>query len=308
MKRLSLARARRLFTESLESRGLCPSTIQRKRLELDRFFASLQGQPSAPDLRELGPARIEAYLLALQEQGYSASTRTTAVSALRDLFATLSRREWILLDPMERLEVHIREQAGLKVVLAEEEMGRLLDSIETHTGYGLRDRALFELLYGTGMRSGEAVALNVEDIDLPLGEILIRQGKGAKDRMVPLGQTARAFLARWIQQARPWFQGPEARGALFINRRGQRISRSTVAYRLQLHLQKAGLSTRGVSPHSLRHSCASHLLAHGADIRYVQELLGHESLETTVTYTRQSVEDLQRMHRRCHPRENGGGR
>ncbi len=301
-----MERARQVLLEHYRSRGHQPSTVQRKRLELERFFAYLmrQEEGKAADLRELAPTAIEEYLLALQQQGLSASTRATALATLRDLFATLAHRQLILLDPTAALEVHIREQAGLKAILSAEEMRRLLESIETATGYGLRDRTLLELLYSTACRGGEAVGLDVEDVDFKQQELLVRAGKGGKERVVPLGAIAADLLARWIQVARPWFGGQAGRGPLFLTRGGRRLSRTAVAARLSVHLRRTGLLRSGVSLHSLRHSAACHLLAAGADIRYVAELLGHESLETTVRYTQQSEEALKRMHRLYHPREN----
>ena len=162
-----------------------------------------------------------------------------------------------------------------------------------------------ELLYVAGLRNSEVVHLDVEDVDFSLNEVLIREGKGNKDRIVPLGQICKRFLWNWVKEARAWFlSSKQDSGALFINRRGERIASSTVRYLLKRHLQEAGIRKPGVTPHSIRHSCATHLLMHGADIRYVQELLGHDSLDTTVVYTPQIADGLKRMHRMYHPREN----
>ena len=299
-----MQKAQVLFFEHLAGRGLKKDTIRRKMLELRRFFAYLIHKERT-DLRAVGSGEIEEYFLALKEKGLSSSTLITARSMLRDLFYALLKHELILINPMELTEILIRERGAERVVLGEGEMKRLLDSIRTHTGGGIRDRALFELLYVAGLRNSEVVHLDVEDVDFSLNEVLIREGKGNKDRIVPLGSVCKRFLWDWVKEARAWFlSSKQDSRALFINRRGERIASSTVRYLLKRYLQEAGIRKLGVTPHSIRHSCATHLLMHGADIRYVQELLGHESLDTTVVYTRQVVDGLKRMHRMYHPREN----
>jgi integrase/recombinase XerD len=216
----------------------------------------------------------------------------------------MTRRDLIMRNPMELVEVYIRENAGIKVVLSVDEMKKMLDGIDLHTGYGFRDRTMFELLYVTGMRCGELVDLCVSDIDFSLNEALIRQGKGRKDRIVPIGSVCREFLFTWIGKMRDWFVTGEDKGVVFMNKRGGKLACSTVNYRLKYWLKHAGIEKEGVSPHSIRHSCATHLLEAGADIRYVQELLGHASIETTVVYTRTTVENLRKVHKMFHPREN----
>ena len=299
-----MQKARIIFSEHLTGRGLKPETGRRKMLELRRFFVYLS-QKGETDIRAISAGRIEEYFLHLKERGLSSSTRITARSMMRDLFSALSRHELILTNPMELTEILIKEPVNLRVILSEGEMKRFLDSISPHTGYGLRDRALFELMYVAALRTSEAVRLDVEDVDFSLNEVMVREGKGEKDRIVPLGRICRAFMWKWVREARSWFlSSKKDGGALFINRRGERIAASTVRYLLRRYLKRVGIDKEGVTPHSIRHSCATHLLMHGADIRYVQELLGHESLDTTVVYTRQIVEGLKKMHRMHHPREN----
>ena len=192
------------------------------------------------------------------------------------------------------------------MILTEDEMSRLLDSIDTITGFGLRDRSLFELMYVTGMRVGEIVRLDVEHIDFSLNEVFVTKSKNRKERIVPLGGVAKRFLEKWVKEVRSYFltgckDDPKA---LFLSDKGMRISGSAIRYRLKRGLKIAGIEKKGVSPHSLRHSCATHLLAGGADIRLVQELLGHESIETTAAYTKEIVKELKRVHKMHHPREN----
>jgi site-specific recombinase XerD len=269
-----------------------------------RRFMMYMSNKSSIGLRDVTDKELEEYILSLAEDGFSVTTQIQARSMLKDFFHALTRKELVIKNPMELLDVHLREQSGIKALLSVEEMTKFLDAIDLHTGYGFRDRTMFELLYVTGMRCGEMTALTVSDIDFNANEVLIRQGKGRKDRIVPLGSVAKEFLFRWVGKMRGWFVSGEDNGFVFLNKRGGKLADSTVRYRLRFWLYRAGINRPEISPHSIRHSCATHLLENGADIRYVQELLGHESVETTVVYTRQIVDNLRKVHKMYHPREN----
>ena len=292
MKNKHLEMMKISFSEHLKSRGLSKATIGRKGVELRRFFTYLESTGKT-DPKEITGDDIEEYIQYLRLNKYSTSTMVTAVSMLRDLFWSLRKNDLILNNPLDRTDICIKEKSGIKVILSEEETERFLDAIETHTGYRLRDRALFELMYVTGMRAGEVTGLNTEDIDFKLDEVIVRQGKGRKDRVVPLGSVSKKFLLRWIKESRKYF-GKKEKGAVFLTCKGNRLSPAGIRYWFGRYLKKAGIEKPGASPHSLRHSCATHLLAGGADIRYVQELLGHESIETTVTYTKEVVKGLKK--------------
>jgi integrase/recombinase XerD len=294
-----------MLDEYMESKGLVPATMIRKQTELGRF---LEGLCSAgiTDIRDVAQDDIEEYFLGMKEKGFTISTRKTARSMLKDLFHALFKHELIMTNPCELLELKVSDRPEARVVFSQDEMTRLLDSIETVTGYGARDRAMFELMYVTGIRVGETSRLDVTDIDFTYDEVLIRQGKGRKDRVVPMGSVAKKHLMRWVKEVRPWFLKEIAKdsGALFLSDRGSRMRQGSIAFRLRYYMKVAGIVKKGASLHSIRHSCATHLLEGGADIRFVQELLGHESIETTVTYTKDIVKGLKKMHRRFHPREN----
>ena len=291
-----------LYEEYLTGRGLKKQTIKRKTLEVKRFF-QYSTVNNLNDIRDVNDKNIEEYFIFI-DKNVSNSTKITALSSLRDFFFALKKYDKILTNPFERIEIAFKEKSGFKVILTETEMRNFLESIETQTGYGLRDRTLFEVMYIAGLRLSEAINLNVEDIDFNQNEVLIRQGKGRKDRVVPIGKISKEYLERWIKKARGWFLGDKDKGALFINRIGKRISDNTVRFLLKKYLKLAGIEKEGITPHSIRHSCATHLLQHGADIRFVQSLLGHESIETTVTYTKDIVSGLKKMHKSYHPREN----
>ena len=163
---------------------------------------------------------------------------------------------------------------------------------------GKRDRAILELLYGAGIRLGEAVRADVSDLDLRQGLLLVRNGKGKKDRVVPVGGRAALALGTYLADVRPELV-KRLESALFLSRDGARLSKIGLQAMVKRHGQAIGLH---VSPHTLRHTCATHLLRGGADIRHVQELLGHRSLQTTALYTRVAIEDLRQVLARAHPR------
>jgi len=304
-KKQMMKKAEVCFIEYVTGKGLKGKTIVRKKTELKRFLGYV-GKELAKDLRDISSNDIEEYFLWMQEAGFTNSTLGIAHSMLVDLFMALTRCELVMSNPMDLTEIVIRERTGTKVILSEKEMEALLNNIETVTGYGLRDKSIFELMYVTGMRIGEIIRLNVGDVDFSLNELMIRQSKGRKDRIVPLGKVAKLYLKKWIKITRAYFLKDvlEDSGALFLSEKGSRISGSLIRYRLKHYLKLAGIEKKGVSPHSIRHSAATHLLQNGADIIFVAELLGHESLVTTQVYTSQIVEGLKKTHKMYHPREN----
>lgn len=298
-------KARACFYERARSRGLKESSVQRKARELERFLDYAE-RGLKKDLREISAGDIEEYFLSLRERGLSGSTLETARGTLTDMFMGLEARGLIMLDPMEMTDIVIREKSGKKTIFSENEMEDFLNAIDPATGCGLRDRCVFELMYVTGMRIGEAVKLNTDDIDFSHNEVLIRQGKGRKDRIVPLGTVAKRFLEKWVKKVRPYFlkKASEDDGALFLSAKGTRASQGLVRWRMRRYLKEAGIAKEGLTPHSIRHSTATHLLRNGADIVFVAELLGHESLVTTQAYTSQIVDGLKKTHKTYHPREN----
>jgi len=303
VSRTRFRETRLLFAEYEKSRGLNEQTVARKTTELRRFLRYL-GSQGVHDIREVRAVHLESFVLSMKEGDLAPSTIRTAHSMLVDLFTALARAGRILSNPLDVVEITLSEPAGVKAVFSQEEIRRFLDSISTHTGFGLRDRAIFELMYVTGMRLGEIAKLDLGDVDFSLDEVFIRAGKGRKDRVVPLGRLAKEYVSAWAHKARLWFSASETERAMFLNHDGKRVPASTVRHRFHRYLKAAGIQKPGLTPHSIRHSCATHLLENGADIRYVQELLGHESIETTAEYTRGVAEGLKKMHRMHHPREN----
>jgi site-specific recombinase XerD len=181
--------------------------------------------------------------------------------------------------------------------MSEDDVARFLDSIEVDASLGLRDRALFELLYSSGLRSSEAAALKVGDLDLERRLVRVVRGKLAKDRVVPMTENAAAYLAELVA-------GKDGERPVFWGKGTKRLRSSGIGQRFVALAKRCGIYRNGLSVHAMRHACATHLLAHGADLRYVQTLLGHSSVETTVRYTVERTESLRRHYLRAHPREN----
>jgi integrase/recombinase XerD len=229
---------------------------------------------------------------------YSSATVMGVWGTVKALYRALVLAELVLTNPTREVRLRLKDKGRPRRAFTEEEIARFLDGIDVHQPLGLRDRTIFELQYATGLRGGEVGKLDRKDVDLQARMLLVREAKWSKDRVVPVSAVAQAFLSRYLASL------GERTGPLFPGKTG-RLGREGVVRRFRLHLREAGLEGQGLTVHSIRHATATHLLAHGADLRYVQELLGHESIETTVRYTQEQVENLKRIHRRYHPRENG---
>ena len=249
-------------------------------------------------IEAVSPAVVIDYLVARQLQGRDGRTVAKCLSALRSLFAFLVREGRMAANPARRVETP-RVAARLPSVFSEEEVDRLLDSIDLTRVGGIRDRALFELVYSAGLRVSEVVGLGLEHLYMKEGHLRVR-GKGDRERLVPLGEQARSWLERYLEEERPSLAGgrlgsPE----VFLSVRGTSLSRKTVWKRFKQHAALAGL---GGKVHTLRHSFATHLLNGGADLRSVQELLGHRDIRTTQVYTHIGESQLHAAHARFHPR------
>jgi integrase/recombinase XerD len=257
------------------------------------------------DPTTVGPEQIERYLTELRAAGRSPASMARSITALRGLYRFLVDEGTLTVDPTADL-ASPKMPRRLPKALDEEQTVRLLDSITGTEPADLRDRALLELLYATGARISEVVGLSL--LDLRDDDGLLRVfGKGSKERLVPLGGVARHCLEAWLSPlGRPLVAPDRWRSrhdeeAVFLNSRGGRLSRQGAWAILKRRADRVGLAAV-VSPHVLRHSCASHMLDHGADIRIVQELLGHASITTTQIYTKLSAEHLRASYELAHPR------
>jgi integrase/recombinase XerD len=278
-------------------RGLSENTLAAYRNDLSGLAAWLA-------LRSCGivTARREDLLDYLSERVINgARPRTTArlLSSLRRFYRYLLREGRLSGDPTVRIDTP-RIGRPLPASLSEEEVETLLGAPAVGETLGLRDRAMLELLYACGLRVSELVNLSLEQIDLTQGVVRL-MGKGSKERLVPLGEEAVDWLQHYIAQSRPELAAGASARALFITRRGKSMTRQAFWYRLRHYALKSGIN-KALSPHTLRHAFATHLLNHGADLRVVQMLLGHSDLSTTQIYTHVARERLKELHARHHPR------
>ncbi len=282
-------------------KGRSRSTIDAYRRDVTRLSEWALGQ--GLQLASLSEGDLEYYANGLRRQHRSESTVARSVASIRGLFSYLVLEGHLMSDPSARLKGGRRGRT-LPKPLSEEEMVRLLDSVPTTTPSDRRDRALLELLYGTGARVSEVVGIGLEDLDFDEQLILVT-GKGSKQRLVPMGSTLLRALTEYLGPGgRDSF--PEARRGtrLFLNSRGGSLSRQGIDLVIDKRALVAGLDRSRISAHVFRHSCATHMLAHGADIRVVQELLGHASISTTQIYTAVALTSLKREYQNAHPRAN----
>ena len=244
---------------------------------------------------------ITDYLETLHRAAKRASSRARAFTAIKEFFAHLKEMHFVRVDPTDGLEAP-KKGLVLPKILSEDAMRRLVESVSGDAPRDLRDRAMLELLYGCGLRVSELCDLTLDSF--PEGADLVRcTGKGSKDRIVPLGHAAGDALTRYLESARASFnRGNLAERHIFLTRLGGKFTRMGVFKILKQRASAAGLDASVVSPHVLRHCFASHLLAHGADIRAIQEMLGHASISTTQVYTHVDQSRLGEIHHKYHPR------
>ncbi|HEY7152625.1 MAG TPA: tyrosine recombinase XerC [Gemmataceae bacterium] len=263
------------------------------------FFRTRLGSQS-PRVEQMTTRLLRAHLAWLSEQGYARSTIARRLASIRSWCRFLCRQDTLSANPAMGLRGP-RQDRRLPHFVSREDMTRLLETPPADTPAGLRDRAILETLYSAGLRVSELTGLDVGDIELSDGVAMVR-GKGRKERLALLGPPAVAAIERWLPE-RQNLAGARAdsRPALFLNRSGTRLSSRSVGRLLEKYLKQAGLDPR-TSPHTLRHSFATHLLDAGADIRGVQELLGHRSLATTQIYTHVSTQRLRDSYHKAHPR------
>ncbi len=247
----------------------------------------------------LSSAALREFVYHLKDLGLAPASIRRSVSAIRTWFAFLLSEGMVKVDPSERLETPKRWRT-LPDVLSVDEVTKLLSAVSIDEPLVFRDRAMLELAYGAGLRVSEWIGIEVKD--LVLEEHLIRVfGKGSKERLVPIGRTAIGAVGMYLRELRPTLERGEGRGKLFLNARGRPLSRMGAWQILRKYVELSGI-TKHVSPHTLRHSFATHLLEGGADLRAVQEMLGHADISTTQIYTHVDREYLRSVHKQFHPR------
>jgi integrase/recombinase XerD len=292
------------------AKGRARGTVAYRRVYLGQLLAWLEWRAIAR-ARLVTPRVLAAYLVHLtarktdynraEPTALSVKTLAAEVSVLRSFFRWLAAKRVVLFDPAEDLKLGDRTQPLPKAVLTEAEIRALLRAPRQDV-LGLRDRAILETLYSTGLRRAELCALDLYDVD-PANEIVrVRHGKGGRGRVVPIGSWALIAIRRYLRESRPHLAVKPKEPALFIAAiTHRRLGTKTLNLIVKKHAAAAGIEKR-VTPHVLRHTCATHLLQGGADIRHVQAILGHASVATTQIYTRVAIEDLLAVHRQHHPR------
>jgi len=282
-------------------RGASPHTIKGYREDLETLLDYFRDEESkCPDPASLTAVELRGYLSALHDAEYAKASIARKLASLRSFFRFGQREGWATNNPAKALR-NPRKAHKLPHFLTSTEIGKLLSAPPKNEAAGLRDRAMLETLYSAGLRVSELVGLNDGDVDFDQGIVRVR-GKGRKERLAPLGSFALRSLKQWLAARK--LSPKEPRGnesPVFVNKFGTRITTRSVGRMLEKYLRETGLDRR-TSPHTLRHSFATHLLDRGADIRSVQELLGHKSLVTTQIYTHVSTSNLRAAYEKAHPR------
>jgi len=298
------ALALRLCEEDMSARRLAEGTKKAIRIALKDFFRWAQKRQTS-DIRKLGKKDLVSYHTWLGNQvskrsgeALASSTRNSRFQVVAFLYSCLYRSGAIVENPAHGLRLKVPEsRSWRRRPLSRDEITKFLETIDVETETGFRDRALFELLYSSGIRVGEAASLKVRDIDFETRQMIVR-GKFDRDRMVPISVVAKEFLVHWLE---PRIENPEA---WVFPGRGGHLTRAHISDRFRELLRRFDMDTRDISTHSIRHSTATHLLENGASVRHVQELLGHKNVESTVRYTHVMADGLAKVYRKHHPREH----
>jgi len=303
--------ARRYLEHLTVERGLADNTLAAYRRDLERYVAFLTGR-GVGELDDVDPKAIRAFIASVSAsthgpdgEPYRATTVSRMLSTVRT-FHRFALREGLVTDDPTAGVVRPRLPRALPHPLTVDEVTAIVEAPGDATPVAARDRAILELLYGAGLRVSELVGLDVDDVDLEDAAVRVL-GKGSKERLVPIGRMARDAVAAYLTRGRPALATARSRGALFLNARGGRLTRQSCSRLLDAHRTRAGI-TRVVTPHDLRHSFATHLLEGGADVRVVQELLGHASVATTQVYTLVTTEHLRASYYTAHPRARRSAR
>ncbi len=267
-------------------------TLRAYRNDLDQYLSFIRNE-NCSELGSVNRLLLRKFLAFLKNQNYSRTTVARKLVAIRSLYKFLCREGILECNPVENIRTPKLDR-NLPAFMSVNETEALLNIPDAHTVPGMRDRAIMETLYSTGMRVSELAGLDITDVDF-LNEVVKVKGKGKKERLIPIGNHALNAIRLYMEK-----RGSENK-ALFLNKRGGRLTDRSVARMLEKYVKKGGLNHK-ISPHTFRHSFATHLLDHGADLRSVQELLGHANLSTTQIYTHITTERLKQVYDKAHPR------
>lgn len=294
------------YYEHLKMHGYRMQSVRNYRFALQKFteFAQREHLRSMEEITAEIIFAFQSELYHFKDSAgrpYAMRSQLAALSALKGFFKYLCDKEALAHNPALGLKMP-KQAYRLPYVPGMEEITRLLASADTTKPLGFRDRTIMEVLYATAIRAQELCGLCLYDVDLEDNVLHIREGKGGKERVVPMGEMAAGYVQEYLIRVRAGLLQSDHYDEVFLSRYGKPLRKLDLPSILQKYRQRAGIEGK-LTPHSLRHACASHLLKEGCDIRYIQQLLGHASLSTTQVYTRVEISDLKAMHERCHPRE-----
>jgi integrase/recombinase XerD len=295
------------FGEKMELHGYSPRSIKAYGDDVRRFFTWLKEHENIEKLDDVLPEHLSAFHAYLQ---YEKSTRGTYLGtttihhrlfALKTFYQIMYKERLIKHDYAALITPPKQKRHLPRNVPGEKELASMLDNIKPVNILEIRNRAILEVLYATGIRNMELCNLKLDDLNISERTLFIK-GKGAKDRIVPLGSWVMPYLMEYLEAARPKLIKKKKTDLIFVSKSGRPIPAANLIYIISTRAQAAGVQQR-VTPHALRHACATHMLKGGADIRFIQELLGHTELSTTQIYTHVDISTLKRAHQQCHPRE-----
>jgi integrase/recombinase XerD len=288
------------YADQLKAQGYADSTMELYRKGLERFREYLSGIGKT-DLRTVTKETIIDYQALVLAGTQAPETKAIRIRPVKRLFEYLTAINRLLINPAEGIRETCRKNRKIGPVLTREEMEILLHQPDMGTNCGIRDRAVMEVLYATALRIAECLALTLDDIDLTEEVVFVRKAKGRKQRVVPLGKSATGFVKEYLEKVRPRHgkRFPQERRLFFTNR-GKPLGRWNVWQNFYQYARQAGID-KCASPHAFRRSCATHMLQQGADIRFIQELLGHKSLATTQRYCLAMPVEIKETHQRTHP-------
>jgi len=293
------------YIQHLESRNYSKGTQELYR-RLLKYFCSWCEERGIERAQEVTRSMLERYQRWLyhfrtsQGRSLSAATQGQRLTTIRMFFSWMSKANYLLYNPASELELPRRGERLPQAILSHEEVERIMQEVNLDGQMGFRDRAMLETLYSTGIRRAELCNLEIADVDTSKGTLMVRQGKNSKDRLIPIGERALVWIEKYLCDLRPLIAPSPDNGILFITRDGCRFNPSVLTQKLGKYLEKAGIEKPG-SCHIFRHSMATAMLENGADIRFIQEILGHKHLDTTQIYTRVSIAKLKEVHSKSHP-------
>ncbi|HED52304.1 MAG TPA: site-specific tyrosine recombinase XerC [Gammaproteobacteria bacterium] len=293
------------FLEWCAMKGYSERTITIRDLHLKRFirWCDDRGLDQPQDITRPILERYRRHVYYYRKKDgkpLSLATQCQRLAPIKAFFQWLTKENHILYNPASELELPRQPKKLPQHILSVEEVEQVLDQASLHGERGIRDRAIIETLYSTGIRRTEAVNLKLYDIDLNHGTLMVRQGKGGKDRLVPLGERACAWLTKYIDEVRSTFVMEPDDGTLFLTEYGQPMIKNRLSDTVKKHIDAAGIMKPGAC-HLFRHAMATHMLENGADIRFIQMMLGHSTLSTTEIYTQVSIKKLKAIHAATHP-------